>query len=292
MLSSDPWVAVDPRKRTQRDRLSNYWPWFLIRPTRHGVMGQCSGSQTWPVHLHCGILAFTLSSPCSWASQVVSGKESPCQCKGCRLNPSVRKVPWRRKWQPTPVFLPGKSHGQRNLVGYNPWGHQRVGHDWETKHQFPALPWPWWGCFCTWFGSQSGLSRIFIQRSPLSDTLCVIILSFFLHGKNHHLKLSCSFLHLPVYCLFRKKVPVGRNLLLLWPHSSPETRTVPGMWWVPNRYLMKKGTTEWMNRRIKESKQELIHVIFSSWLWVREQLCTIPAKSAHAPATLSTHQPP
>ena len=30
--------------------------------------------------------------------------------------------PWRRKWQPTPVFLPGKSHGQRNLVGYNTWG--------------------------------------------------------------------------------------------------------------------------------------------------------------------------
>ena len=33
----------------------------------------------------------------------------------------VRKIPWRRKWQPTPVFLPGKSHGQRSLVGYSPW---------------------------------------------------------------------------------------------------------------------------------------------------------------------------
>ena len=37
--------------------------------------------------------------------------------------------PWRRKWQPTPVFLPGESHGWRNLVGYSPWGLQRVGHD-------------------------------------------------------------------------------------------------------------------------------------------------------------------
>ena len=36
----------------------------------------------------------------------------------------VRKIPWRRKWQPTPVFLPGKSHGQRSLVGYSPWGHK------------------------------------------------------------------------------------------------------------------------------------------------------------------------
>ena len=34
----------------------------------------------------------------------------------------VRKIPWRRKWQPTPLFLPGKSHGQRSLMGYSPWG--------------------------------------------------------------------------------------------------------------------------------------------------------------------------
>ena len=45
--------------------------------------------------------------------------------------PWVGKIPWRRKWQPTPVLLPGKSHGQRNLVGYSPWG-RRVGHYWAT----------------------------------------------------------------------------------------------------------------------------------------------------------------
>ena len=38
------------------------------------------------------------------------------------FDPWVRKIPWRRKWQPTPVFLPGKSHGRRSLVGYSPWG--------------------------------------------------------------------------------------------------------------------------------------------------------------------------
>ena len=42
------------------------------------------------------------------------------------------KIPWRRAWQPTPVFLPGKSHGQRSLAGYSPWGH-RVGHNWVTN---------------------------------------------------------------------------------------------------------------------------------------------------------------
>ena len=39
-----------------------------------------------------------------------------------RFNPRVRKIPWRRAWEPTPVFLSGESHGQRSLVGYSPWG--------------------------------------------------------------------------------------------------------------------------------------------------------------------------
>ena len=40
------------------------------------------------------------------------------------FDPWVGKVPWRRKWQPTPVFMPGKSHGPRSLVGYSPWDHK------------------------------------------------------------------------------------------------------------------------------------------------------------------------
>ena len=36
----------------------------------------------------------------------------------------IRKVPWRMEWLPTPVFLPGESHGQRSLAGYSPWGHK------------------------------------------------------------------------------------------------------------------------------------------------------------------------
>ena len=47
----------------------------------------------------------------------------------------VRKIPWRRKWQPTPVFLPGESHGQRSLAGYSPWGRKRAGHSLVTKQQ-------------------------------------------------------------------------------------------------------------------------------------------------------------
>ena len=53
-----------------------------------------------------------------------SGKEPTCQCRRRRrrrFDPWVRKIPWRRKWQPTPVFLPGKSHGQRSLVDCIAW---------------------------------------------------------------------------------------------------------------------------------------------------------------------------
>ena len=46
--------------------------------------------------------------------------------KRCGLDPWVGKLPWRRKWHPTPVFLPGESHGQRSLVGYSPWGHKET----------------------------------------------------------------------------------------------------------------------------------------------------------------------
>ena len=41
---------------------------------------------------------------------------------GLRLDPWVGKIPWRMKWQPTPIFLLEKFHGQRNLAGYSPWG--------------------------------------------------------------------------------------------------------------------------------------------------------------------------
>ena len=54
----------------------------------------------------------------------LSGKESACQCRRCGFNPWVRKMPWRKKWQPTPVFLPRKPHGEKNLAGYSPWDHK------------------------------------------------------------------------------------------------------------------------------------------------------------------------
>ena len=49
-------------------------------------------------------------------------KETACNARRPGLDPWVGKIPWRRKWQPTPVSLPGEFHGQRSLAGYSPWG--------------------------------------------------------------------------------------------------------------------------------------------------------------------------
>ena len=62
----------------------------------------------------------------------LSGKEPICQCRSV---PWVRRDPWRRKWQFIPVFLPGKSHGQRSLDGCSPWGHKWFGHNRVAKQQ-------------------------------------------------------------------------------------------------------------------------------------------------------------
>ena len=64
-------------------------------------------------------------------------KEPVCQCrrhKRCQLSPSVGKIPWRRARQPTPVFLPGESHGQRSLAGCSPWGHKELDTTEATRH--------------------------------------------------------------------------------------------------------------------------------------------------------------
>ena len=62
-------------------------------------------------------------------------KKSICQCRTYRFNPWVRKIPWRRKRQLTPVSLLGKSHEQRSLVSYRLSACKRVGHNLVVKQQ-------------------------------------------------------------------------------------------------------------------------------------------------------------
>ena len=58
-----------------------------------------------------------------------SDKEPACQCRRHmrhEFEPRVKKISWRSRWQPSPVFLPGKFHGQRSLAGYSPWVHKEL----------------------------------------------------------------------------------------------------------------------------------------------------------------------
>ena len=98
------------------------WP-HRQKPTRLPHPWDSPGKNNSPMHE---------SEKWKWSRSVVFGfprgdigKESISQCrrhKRCRSDPWVWKIPWRRKWQSTPVFLPGESHGQRSLASYSPWG--------------------------------------------------------------------------------------------------------------------------------------------------------------------------
>ena len=73
----------------------------------------------------------------NWASLGGSGvKNPPVNAGDVGV---VGNIPWRREWPHTLVFLSGKSHGQRSLVGYGPWGCKRVRYDLRTEHVCLAL---------------------------------------------------------------------------------------------------------------------------------------------------------
>ena len=72
-----------------------------------------------------------LGLPCNFSVDFPGGSDGKASARNAGdlgSIPGSGKVPWRRKWQPTPVLLPGKFHGQKSLVEYSPWG-RRVGHN-------------------------------------------------------------------------------------------------------------------------------------------------------------------
>ena len=71
----------------------------------------------------------------------LSCKKPSCQCRKLKFDPWVGKIPWRRAWQPIPVFLPGESLWTEKLDGMQSIGLKRVGHDWETKKSTSPIRW-------------------------------------------------------------------------------------------------------------------------------------------------------
>ena len=90
-----------------------------------------------------------------WLPWWLSGKEPACQCRRCAFDLWVRKIPWRKKWQPMPVFLPRKSHRQRSLVGYSPSDHEES----DTTLNNDTIPLSY---FCVY--SKSNMSNLIIKN--------------------------------------------------------------------------------------------------------------------------------
>ena len=108
--------------------------WRLLQTGWPVVPPTSSISDTWELVRNADFQALPklTGSEASLVAQTV--KNLPAMQRP-RFDPWVWKIPWRRKRQPTPVFLPREVHGQRSLAGYSPWGRKSVGHNLETKQQ-------------------------------------------------------------------------------------------------------------------------------------------------------------
>ena len=91
--------------------------------------------ETAPYVMIIVIFQFILFLICMEFPRWLSGKESTRQCRRRGFDPWSRKIPWRRKWQPTPVFWPENPHGQRTLAGCSPQGRKNVRYDLVSKPQ-------------------------------------------------------------------------------------------------------------------------------------------------------------
>ena len=130
--------AMQEMQDTWVRSLSREDPWRKMwLPTPIFLSGEFNGQRSLTDYSPWG---YQESDTTEWLSLYFpwwySGKEFTHQCRRLRFSPWIGKIPWRRKWQPTPVFLPGKFHGQRSLEGYSPRGHKRVGHNLVTEQPY------------------------------------------------------------------------------------------------------------------------------------------------------------
>ena len=107
--------------------------------------------------------------PCSSGGKKTNKQKTCLLCRRPKFDSWVGKIPWRRKWQPAPVFLPREFHGQSSLTGCSPWGHKRVRQNLVTKppiisdlNIFSCTYWPFIFIHLLWRNFYLGLLRIFL----------------------------------------------------------------------------------------------------------------------------------
>ena len=113
------------------------WPWTILSRRRDlgAICNEYSPQLEDGLHLFCewSVDRAPLVLSTGFPGGLVV--KNPPKCRKQGFDPWVGKIPWRRKWQPTPAFLPGKSHGQRSLAGDSPWGHKESDATEHTQQQ-------------------------------------------------------------------------------------------------------------------------------------------------------------
>ena len=141
LFSLPKWIPIGP----------TYIAHSCIRRSRWGQMLPCPLGVCHPGQIGLEMNLTSVSS-CSLLPAVLgfpggsAVKQSACQCRRHEFDPWVRKIPWRRKWQPTPTFLPGNIHGQSSLVGYSPWGRKVLDTTWRLNNNTTCCI----ACVCGW----------------------------------------------------------------------------------------------------------------------------------------------
>ena len=155
--------------------------------------------------------------------------------KRYRFDPWVRKIPWRRAWQPTAVVLPGESLGQRSLVGYSPWGRKRLEHDLATKQQktISILQ------TASYEGTDAIMvSNISSESSTLPGMWKVLTLCWMIKWKNLHSHLKLTYLFNKIESFQLKEI--SEPIL----SSSIQARSDIHAYWVSWFYQSRKLLSE------------------------------------------------
>ena len=136
-VSPEPSILQDlmlsPLPLMTREEVSMILPWRIDSKRDSEIASRpCQPTQVTQSSSLRGWMAICVAGGFPGGSD---GKSVCLQCGRPGFNLWVRKIPWRRKWQPTPVLLPGKFHGWRNLVDYSPWGRKES----DTTEWLPLL---------------------------------------------------------------------------------------------------------------------------------------------------------
>ena len=109
-------------------------PYILSSSLLHAKIPQNVFESHWKQAMVSLVIIWSLKDflgfPVGWLKKK---KKSTCQCRRLRFDPWIGKMPGRRKQQPIPIFLTGKSHGQRSLVGYKQWGYKESDMTWQLN---------------------------------------------------------------------------------------------------------------------------------------------------------------